>query len=97
MQIDKLNLEVGQTYLTVMRGCEIDDLDGKVYVFDDEFIKVKILAKPEYVMIDDGPNGELIKTKLTGHLLESYWYLVENFTTGTTQWFSVLHREVQHA
>jgi len=47
-------------------------------------------------MIDDGPNGELIKTKLTGHLLESHWYLVENFTTGTTQWFSVLHREIKH-
>ena len=97
MPIDKLNLDVGKTYLTIMRGYEIDDLEGNVYVFDDELIEVKILAKPEYVMIDDGPNGEWIKTKLTGHLLESHWYLVENVKSGNQHWFSVLHREVQHA
>ena len=94
MQIDKLNLEVGKTYSALMKGYEIDDEEGKVYVFEDEIIKIEIIEKPEYVMIDDGPNGELIKTKLTGHLLESHWYLVENFTTGTRQWFSVLHREI---
>jgi len=94
MHIDKLNLEIGQTYSTLIKGYEMDDLEGNLYVFEDEVIKIEIFEKPEYVMIDDGPNGELIKTKLTGHLLESHWYLVKNFTTGTKQWFSVLHREI---
>jgi len=95
MQIDKLNLEVGKTYSALMKGCEFDDLEGNLHVFEDEVTQIEIVEKPKYVMIDDGPNGELIKTKLTGHLLESHWYLVENFTTGTRQWFSVLHREVE--
>ena len=95
MQIDRLNLEIGKTYLAIMKGCEFE-LDDEIVAFDDEVLEVMILTKPEYVMIDDGPNGEWIKTKLTGHLLESHWYLVEHVEGSKVRWLSFLHREIKH-
>ncbi|SQD80428.1 hypothetical protein [Moritella yayanosii] len=94
MQIDKLNLDVGKTYLAIMKGCEVE-LDDRTVVFDDEIIEVKILPKPENVMVDGGSNGSLVKEKLSGHLLESHWYFVEHVENSKTRWLSVLHREIE--
>ena len=33
MQIDKLNLEVGKAYSARMKGYEIDDEEGNVFIF----------------------------------------------------------------
>ena len=93
MQIDKTNLEIGQTYLAITKGGEVE-LDNETVFFEDQITQVQILPKPVYIWVNDGLRHTRVKEKISGELLDPLWYWTRNVESGIERWISFANRDV---
>lgn len=77
-------LATGGCYLAEQKCESFKNLDGSVVEFEPKTYRLKILPKPETVIVDDGEHRTL--EKLPEHLKEEEWYSALNLNTGKTMW-----------
>ena len=61
-----------------------EDIDGRIVEFENRTYRIKILPKPETVIVDDG--ARRMCEPLPDHLKGDEWYSALNLETKRTMW-----------
>jgi hypothetical protein len=77
-------LVIGVRYLAEQKCEPFEDLDGSVVEFEPKTYRIKILPKPDTVIVNDG-DQEIIEA-LPDHLKRDEWYSALNLDTEGTMW-----------
>ncbi len=79
-----MQLAIGNHYLARGKSDPFEDLDGSLVEFESKTYRIKILPKPEKVIVDDGARKTY--EPLPDHLKGEAWYSALNLETKRTMW-----------
>ena len=85
--IKPISLIKGKAYIAIQPAHFFGDIDGEDVSFDDKKVLVKVLPKPNRVIVESDC-GSKTEEALPAHLQTSDWYWVLNLVTNRTNWLN---------